>query len=52
MDCSNTFNSDCIGDSSDSSSEKIAVHRLTVTEYRLSEFHSVSDDHCDDDVGV
>ena len=59
-ECSNTFNSDFIGESSDSSSETVKIalcgsptdcqcqcHRA-----RLSEFHSVSDDHCDDDVIV
>ncbi len=46
---------DFIGNSSDSSSEteKIAsCGSPTLTESRLSEFHSVSDDYCDDDVSV
>ena len=46
---------DFIGDSSDNSSETVKIASCgspTLTESRLSEFHSVSDDHCNDDVGV
>ena len=61
-----SFNSDFIGDSNDSSSERVKIatcgsptdchcqslSAVSPSPDRVSEFHSVSDDHGDDDVIV